>query len=121
MPAEKKDDRTEADNENTGSQGISCPLRRFPDQSPRDQLSALCREQNPAEPARVCSRERTSELEVQPVYCSSSPIQKRASDTRASRGVLVVAELPSMLDGYKAAGPEEIEPIPRWLGKCCLT
>src|SRR5215472_3029549 len=113
MPAEKKDDRTEADNENTGSQGISCPLRRFPDQSPRDQLSALCREQNPAEPARVCSRERTSELEVRPVYCSSSPIQKRASDTRASLGVQAAVELLSTSDGYKAAGLGEIEPSPR--------
>src|SRR5215469_6691292 len=121
MPAEKKDDRTEADNENTGSQGISCPLRRFPDQSPRDQLSALCREQNPAEPARVYSRERSSELAVRPVYCSSSPIQKRASDTRASPAVQAAAELPSKSDGYKAADLGETEPSPRWPAECCLT
>src|ERR1700746_1243132 len=121
MPAGKTDDRTEADNASTGSPRISFPLRRFPDRSPRDQLSALCREQNPAEPARVYSRGRTSELASRPVDCSSSPIQKRTSDTRASPGVQVAAELPSTSDEYKAAGLGEIEPSPRWPSEYCLT
>src|SRR5215510_14942403 len=120
MPAGKTDDRTEADNASTGSPRIAFPLPRFPDRSPRDQLSALCREQNPAEPARVYSRERTSALAVRHVYCSSSPIQRRGSDTRASPSVQAAAVLPSTSDGYKAAGLGETEPSPRWLAEYSL-
>src|SRR5450631_1786104 len=121
MPAEKKDGRTGADNGSADSPRISCPKHCFPDRSGPDQLSALCRGQNPGGPLREYSQERTSELAIRPACCSSSPIQKRASGNRAAPGVQAAAALPSKSDGYKAAGPREIEPGLRSLGEYCLT
>src|ERR1022692_634313 len=121
MPAEKKDGHTGADNANAGSASIFAPKHCFPDRSGPDQLSALCRGQNPGAPLRVYSLERTSELAIRPACCSSSPIQKPASGNRASPGVQAAAALPSRSDGYKAAGPREIEPGLRSPGEYCLT
>src|SRR5579864_3584088 len=121
MPAEKKDGHTGADNASAGSPGISCLMRHFPDRSAPDQLSALCRGRNPGAQVRVYSLARTSELEIRPAYRSSSPIQKRASNNRATPGVRAVAEFPSRSDGHKAAGPKEVEPDLRWLEEYCPT
>src|SRR5208337_2368712 len=121
MPAEKKDGQIGADNENAGSVSIFAPKHCFPDRSGPDQLSALCRGQNPGGPVRVYSLERTSELAIRPACCSPSPIQKRASGNRASPGARAAAALPSRSDGYKAAGPGEIEPGLRSPGEYCRT
>src|SRR5580692_2309102 len=111
MPAEKKDRRTGADNASAGWPRTFSLQRCSPDRwAPRDQLSALFRGQNLGGPLRVCSLERTSELAIRPACCSSSPVQKPASDNRASPGVQAAAALPSMSDGYKAAGPRGVEP-----------
>src|SRR5580693_6563542 len=119
MPAEKKDGHSEADNANAGSARIFAPQHCFPDRSGPNQLSALCRGQNPAGPLRVYSLGRTSELAIRPACCSSSPVQKPASDNRASPGVQAAAALPSMSDGYKAAGPRGVEPGLRSPEKYC--
>src|SRR5580698_2438064 len=121
MPAEKKDGHSGADNANAGSARIFATQHCFPDRSGPNQLSALCRGQNPGAPLRVYSLERTSELAIRPAYCSSSLIQKPASDNPASPGVPAVVALPSTSDGCKAVGPREIEPDLRWPGEYCLT
>src|SRR5271156_1402717 len=122
MPAEKKDGHSGAGTSNADYPRIVFPQRRLPDpdRSP-DQLSGLCREQNPGAPLRAYSLERTSERAIRPAYYSSSLIQEPASRSRATRGVRGAAALPSRSDEYKAAGPEEIEPGPRWPAKYCLT
>src|SRR5271165_6884986 len=121
MPAEKKDGHTGADTASAGSVDIFSPKRCFPDRLAPDPLSALCRGQNPGEPLRVCSLERTSELGIRFACYSSSPIQKRASDSRAAPGALAAAVFPSMSDAHKAAGPGEIEPDLRSPAKYCRT
>src|SRR5579863_5068272 len=121
MPAEKKDGHSEADNANAGSARIFARQHCFPDRSGPNQLSALCRGQNLAGPLRVYSLEHTSEPAIRPACCSSSPIQRPASDNRASPGGQGVVALPAMSDGYKAAGPGEIEPALRSPAEYCLT
>src|SRR5271155_231131 len=121
MPAEKKDGHSEADNANAGSASIFAPQHCFPGRSGPNQLSALCRGQSPGAPLRVYSLERTSEFAIRPACCSSSPIQKPASDNRASPDGQGAVALPSTSDGYKAAGPREIEPAPRSPAEYCLT
>src|SRR5271169_650735 len=121
MPAEKKDGHTGADNANAGSASIFAPKHCFPDRSRPDQLSALCRGQNPGGLLRGYSRERSSALAIRSACCSSSPIQKRASDNRASPGVQAAVVFPSRSDGYKAAGPGEIEPGLQSPEEYCLT
>src|ERR1700738_4169989 len=119
MPAGKMDGQIGADTANADSSGIFVPKRCFHDHQAPDQLSALSREQNPAAQRRVCSPERTSECQIRSVCCSSSPNQTRASGSRASPGVQAAAELPSTSDGYRVAGPREIEPDPRSPGTWC--
>src|SRR5208282_575240 len=118
MTAEKKDHRSGAGTSNADYPRIVFPQRRLPDlhHSP-DQLSGLCRGQNPAAPLRGYSLERTSELAIRPACCSSSLIQKPASHNRATGGVQAAAAPPSRSDEYKAAGPGEIEPGRRWPGE----
>src|SRR5580692_1099444 len=122
MTAEKKDGHTGAGTSNADYPRIVFPQRRLPDlhHSP-DQLSELCRGQNPGEPLRAYSPERTSEFAIPPACCSSSPIQEPASHNRAAPGVQAAAALPSRSDGYKAAGQGEIEPGLRSPGKYCPT
>src|SRR5579863_4855233 len=121
MPAEKKDRHTGADNANADSSNIFAPKRCFPDHSAPDPLSALSRAQNPAAPPRECSPERTSEFANRSACCSSSPVQKPASDNRASAGAPAATAPPSTSAGYKAAAPTEIEPGLRSPGEYCLT
>src|SRR5271166_3399237 len=121
MPAEKKDGQIGADNVNAGSVSIFAPKHCFPDRSGPDQLSALCRGQNPGGPLRVYSLGRTSELAIRPACCSSSPIQRRASDSRQAPSAQAAAVFPSMSDAHKAAGPGEIEPGLRSPEKYCRT
>src|SRR5262249_3407363 len=75
-----------------------------------DQLSALSRGQNPAAQHRACSLERTSECAVRSACCSSLPDRKPVSSSPAVECFPAAAEPPSTSDGYKAAGPTEIEP-----------
>src|SRR5580698_2088722 len=119
MPAEKKDRHTGADTESAGSVGIFSPKRCFPDRLAPDPLWALCRGQNPGGPLRACSLERTSELGIRFACYSSSPMQRRASDSRGAPGALAAAVFPSMSDAHKAADPGEIEPGPRSPEKYC--
>src|SRR5580692_5053368 len=122
MTAEKKDGHTGAGTSNADYPRIVFPQRRLPDlhHSP-DQLSELCRGQNPGEPLRAYSPERTSEFAIPPACCSSSPNREPASRNQAAPGVQAAAALPSRSDGYKAAGPAEIELDPLWPAEYCLT
>src|SRR5271168_4724399 len=111
MPAGKKDGHSAADNASVDYPRTVFPQRRPPDlhHSP-DPLSEPFPGQNLARPPRAYSRERTSEFATRSACCSSSPIQKPVSNNRAAPGVPAGAALPSTSDGYKAAGPGEIEP-----------
>src|SRR2546421_10097884 len=116
MTAERKDGQTGADSANVDSPNIFYLQRCFPGRSAPDQLSALCREQNPAGPRSAYSLERTSGFVIRCACCSSSPDQGRASGNPATRGVPAAAALLSTLCGCIAAGLREIGPTPQQLG-----
>src|SRR5271156_3604685 len=120
MPAEKKDRRIAADNASADSPEIFFLPRCPPDRSPAaDQPSELFPTQNLAARLRACNPARTSEFAIRPACCSSSPIRKPAAHSREAASARAAAAPLATSDGYKAAGPAEIEPGPRSPAKYC--
>src|ERR1017187_31293 len=118
MTAEKKDGHTEADSVHTGF-GRILPPRLLPSDRESVQPSALSREQNPAVPVDLHSRERSSECASRCACYFSSPNQKQVSGNRATRDVQLAAGSRATSGVCRAAAPGEIEPGPQSLEECC--
>src|ERR1039458_10827555 len=100
MTAEKKDGHTEADSAHTGF-GRILPPRLLPSDRESVQPSALSREQNPAVPVDVHSRERSSGRASRCACYFSSPNQKQVSGNRATRDVQLATGCGSRRGGGK--------------------
>src|ERR1700733_531031 len=118
MPAEKRDDQTAADNENTGFARSAPPTRCFPSRSRAGQRSALFPERNPVRRADANNLERSSEFAFRLACHFFLPTRKQASRNRATRGVQREVAPPARWGVCIAAGPGVSEPDPRSPGEC---